>query len=286
MNRNVVLCLLFISNFNGSICKPISKPFTNLIDEGALKSTLQSDKSNLKILDFQSNKDREVHGYIPGSLLVPDILLVKNVESQDTSTSILKQGLKLIDLIKYYNEKEDKGKEVIFVTNKKDLDQAYKTILSLGYTEENNSIKGYIKGIDAFVEAGGEVEFPRIVNFDGLNELLNIGSTLLIDVRNRSELNSPGKIPKSVVMPLHEILNGAFELPNEDFYQRYNFEKPDLNDVFVLTCRSGRRILVAEKYLKGLGYENARIYPESFKDWVANGGETIKADFDLDYDPL
>ena len=116
--------------------------------------------------------------------------------------------------------------------------------------------------------------------------MLNTGSTLLIDVRNRSELNSPGQIPKSVVVPLHEILNGAFELPNEDFYQRYNFEKPDLRDVFVLTCRSGRRILVAEKYLKGLGYENARIYPGSFKDWVANGGETIKAEFDLDYDPL
>ena len=204
----------------------------------------------------------------------------------DTSTSIIKEGLKLIDLIKYYNEKEDQDKQVIFVAKKEDLDQAYQTILSLGYKEDKNVIKGYAKGINALKQAGGEVEFPRIVSFDALSESLNLGTTLLIDVRNRSELNSPGQIPRSVCVPLHEILNGAFELPDNDFQERYNFKKPRLDDVFVLTCRSGRRILVAENYLKGLGYEKIRIYPGSYKDWVSNGGQTIDADFDLDYDPL
>ena len=286
MSKIIALALLFLLNTKLSTSKSISKPFTNLIDEKLLKEILKNDKKDLKILDFQSKKDREVHGYIPGSLLVPDILLNKNIESSDMTTSAPTQRIKLIDLIKYYNEKEDQDKHVIFVSSKEDLDQAYQTILSLGYTEEKNVIKGYSKGIDAFKRAGGEVEFPRIVTFDALKESLNLGTTLLIDVRNRSELNSPGQIPKSVCVPLHEILNGAFELLDKDFKERYSFDKPHLNDVFVLTCRSGRRILVAEKYLQGLGYENIRIYPGSYKDWVAHGGKTIEADFDLDYDPL
>ena len=156
---------------------PLSKSFTNLIDEKSLKEILQNQRKDLKILDFQSEKDREVYGYIPGSLLVPDILLTKKVETSDTTTSILKQGLKLIDLIKYYNEKEDQDKQVIFVAKKEDLDQAYQTILSLGYKEDKNVIKGYAKGMNALKQAGGEVEFPRIVSFDALSESLNLGTT-------------------------------------------------------------------------------------------------------------
>ena len=286
MNRIIVLCLLLTFQFQWNNCKPISKAFTNLIDGKSFQTLILIEKKNLKVLDFRSNQEREVYGLIPGSLLVPDILLSKKVNSPETSTSIPKEGLQLISLIRYYNGKEDEGKQIIFVTNKDDLDKAYQTILSLGYTEEKNVIKGFVEGIDALVEEGGEVEFPRIVHFDALQESLNLGSTLLIDVRNRSELNSPGQIPKSKCVPLHEILDGAFQLSDEDFMERYNFDKPKLSDVFVLTCRSGRRILVAEKYLKGLGYENIRIYPGSYKDWVAQGGKTIKADFDLDYDPL
>ena len=119
-----------------------------------------------------------------------------------------------------------------------------------------------------------------------MHKSLDFDTTLLIDVRNRSELNSPGQIPRSECVPLHEILNGAFQLSEMDFEQRYGFEKPAKSDVFILTCRSGRRILVAEKYLKSLGYNNIRIYPGSYKDWIAHGGKTTRAEFSLDYDPL
>ena len=47
----------------------------------------------------------------------------------------------MIDLIKYYNEKEDQDKQVIFVVNKKDLDQAYEIILALGYKEDKNKCR-------------------------------------------------------------------------------------------------------------------------------------------------
>ena len=118
------------------------------------------------------------------------------------------------------------------------------------------------------------------MNFEGVNAALASDSILLIDVRNHSELNSDGQIPKSHCVPLKEIQDGAFQLNNSDFKQRYGFEKPTQSDRFVLTCRSGRRVLLAEKHLNELGYTNITTYLGSFLDWVANGGTVVKGTFD------
>jgi rhodanese-related sulfurtransferase len=257
-------------------CKPTLSPVTNLISRNDFQSLIGNKNEHLMIFDFRSNEQREVYGYIQGSILVPNSLTQINVD--DPSQSIAKEL--------FFDEEEDKDKHVIFVTSKEEIGEAYQKLVALGYLEQNNSIKGYIEGIDAWVAAGGDIEFPRIINFSSLQKSLSLDATLLIDVRNRSELNFPGQIPSSVCVPLHEILNGAFHLSEMDFKERYGFEKPTESDVFVLTCRSGRRILVAEKYLKSLGYNHIRIYPGSYKDWIAHGGMTTRAQFSLDYDPL
>lgn len=122
--------------------------------------------------------------------------------------------------------------------------------------------------------------------FQALKESLARNSILLIDVRNRTELNSVGQIPGSVCLPLHEVDLG-FELNDADFSQRYGFLKPDKQSRnVILTCRSGRRVLVADRILKAKGYENLRIYSGSFKDWLKNNGDIIQGAFDLDYDLL
>jgi len=276
MNVLVHLYLLSILGVKWVLCKPTIAPFTNFIDTQSLKNLVEKENSIVKLLDFRSNNEREVFGYIQGSILVPDFLTSENVD--DPPHSIAREI--------FFNEKDEKGKQVVFITNKRKLGEVYQTLIALGYLEAQDSIKGYIEGINALREAGGEIELPRIINFYALQESLNLGSTLLIDVRNRSELNSPGQIPSSVCLPLHEILNGAFQLASAQFRERYGFAKPIQSDIFILTCRSGRRILVAEKYMKSLGYNHIRIYPGSFKDWVVKGGRTINADFSLDYETL
>ena len=105
---------------------------------------------------------------------------------------------------------------------------------------------------------------------------------MIIDVRNRSEVASKGKMPKSVNVPLHEILSGAFLWPNTDFEIRYGLKIPEKNAEFVVSCKSGMRASKAGKYLKSLGYKQIRIYKGSFNDWIANGGEIIKAGNDVD----
>ena len=119
-----------------------------------------------------------------------------------------------------------------------------------------------------------------------LQQSLQRNSILLIDVRNRTELNEVGQIPESVCLPLHEVDLG-FELSNAQFLERYGFLKPDpQSQNVILTCRSGRRVLVADRIMKAKGYNNLRIYSGSFKDWVKNQGNIINGQFDLDYDIL
>ncbi|XP_018495779.1 thiosulfate:glutathione sulfurtransferase isoform X2 [Galendromus occidentalis] len=45
----------------------------------------------------------------------------------------------------------------------------------------------------------------------------------------------------------------------------------------ILSCRSGRRALLALDKLKAVGYNDMKIYKGSFMDWQANGGEVFKA---------
>jgi len=70
-------------------------------------------------------------------------------------------------------------------------------------------------------------------------------------------------------------------------FLRYNFSKPDPQRTdIILTCRSGRRVLVADRRMKRLGYQHLRIYSGSFRDWAKRGGKVIRGDFEPDYETL
>jgi len=147
------------------------------------------------------------------------------------------------------------------------------------------NFKCYLDGMESWIKFGGIVEFPRFIRFKALQQSLERNSILLIDVRNVTELNKVGQIPGSECLPLHQI-NLGFALTDEQFASRYGFLKPDSakSQNIILTCRSGRRVLVADKILKRKGYLNLRIYSGSFKDWVKNRGTIIKdSQEDLDY---
>ena len=85
-------------------------------------------------------------------------------------------------------------------------------------------------------------------------------------------------IPKSYNVPENEIVGQikAFELSNPEFKQKYGHDKPRIDEYFVIICTRGVRAESVVQYLKSLGYSNAIIYPGSFDDWAANGGDIIK----------
>ncbi len=58
----------------------------------------------------------------------------------------------------------------------------------------------------------------------------------------------PLKIPGSVCLPLHEVRK-AFFMDMVVFEETYGFKWPDSRKWdYVLTCRSGRRVKVADRY--------------------------------------
>ena len=99
--------------------------------------------------------------------------------------------------------------------------------------------------------------------------------TIVIDVRNKSELISDGKIPNSINVPYPFAKGGDFALDFKSFHEIYGFNKPDKNDDIVVLCKSGKRGLEASKRLVKLGYENVKVYFGGIKDWKENGGKVI-----------
>ena len=76
------------------------------------------------------------------------------------------------------------------------------------------------------------------VEFDQLSSAMKVSSTVLLDVRNVSELAEDGRIPGSVNIPLPE-LSAAFQMSPEMFSEKYSFPLPDKDsETLILTCRS------------------------------------------------
>ena len=104
-----------------------------------------------------------------------------------------------------------------------------------------------------------------------MNELV------VLDVRNKPELISEGKIPKSFNVPFPNIRSGAFELPSQSFEKNYGFVKPSYTDEIVTICSLGTgRAPKAAIILKNLGYLNVKVYVGGFEDWRENGGKVVK----------
>ena len=96
---------------------------------------------------------------------------------------------------------------------------------------------------------------------------------MLIDVRTERELNVDGKIPGSHNIPIAKIVS-AFKLKNDEFLQKYGFEKPSKDYLnVVLTCQVGGRANFARKLLQKEGYNHLRVYEGSFLDWSEKDGQ-------------
>ena len=111
--------------------------------------------------------------------------------------------------------------------------------------------------------------YPAI-EFDELLSRVLADDVLLIDVRNRSELLDPGRIPNSLNLPLPE-LERALAMAPDQFFDTYGFTLPERDQEMVLTCRSGRRIQTAAARLIPSGYSNVRLFYDSYKGWVRQG---------------
>jgi rhodanese-related sulfurtransferase len=100
-------------------------------------------------------------------------------------------------------------------------------------------------------------------------EMIAKGNTLVVDVRDGTEVASSGKVAGAV-----HVSRGLLEFkadPESPTHDK-NFDK---NKNVVLYCGSGGRAALAGKLLKDLGYE--KVYNlGAFKDWAESGGPIDK----------
>jgi rhodanese-related sulfurtransferase len=95
------------------------------------------------------------------------------------------------------------------------------------------------------------------------------GNTLVVDVRDGTEVAASGKVAGAVHVSRGML---EFRADPESPYHDKNFAK---DKSVVVYCASGGRSALAGKMLKDLGYE--KVYNlGGFKDWAESGGAIDK----------
>ena len=118
--------------------------------------------------------------------------------------------------------------------------------------------------------AAANAEVPR-VSPDEARKLVAEQNAVIVDVRDRPELQASGKIPGSVHIPRGML---EFRADGENQYHDQNLSK---DRTIILNCASGGRSALSGQTLKQMGYEH--VYNlGGFKDWVESGGEVEKVD--------
>ncbi|XP_075303357.1 thiosulfate:glutathione sulfurtransferase [Opisthocomus hoazin] len=90
---------------------------------------------------------------------------------------------------------------------------------------------------------------------------------LHIDVRERWEVESSGKIPASINIPLGELVE-ALQMDPAEFKERYNQKMPAKSDPVVFSCLAGKRSKQALGFATSLGFSRVQQYAGGFEDWV------------------
>jgi rhodanese-related sulfurtransferase len=100
-------------------------------------------------------------------------------------------------------------------------------------------------------------------------EMMAKGNTLVVDVRDGTEVAASGKVAGAVHVSRGML---EFRADPESPYHDKNFAK---DKSVVVYCASGGRSALAGKMLKDLGYD--QVYNlGGFKDWAESGGAVEK----------
>jgi rhodanese-related sulfurtransferase len=100
-------------------------------------------------------------------------------------------------------------------------------------------------------------------------EMIAKGNTLVVDVRDGTEVAASGKVAGAVHVSRGML---EFRADPESPYHDKNFAK---DKSVVVYCASGGRSALAGKMLKDLGYD--QVYNlGGFKDWAESGGAVAK----------
>jgi rhodanese-related sulfurtransferase len=95
---------------------------------------------------------------------------------------------------------------------------------------------------------------------------------VVIDVRDPHEIAATGRVSDKFEemeatpsvrygeITLNQMLEGGFNLPEDEFEDAFEFPKPSTKDILVFTCAAGVRSASAQKIVTDLGFSSTINY--------------------------
>lgn len=117
-------------------------------------------------------------------------------------------------------------------------------------------------------EDDGEAEESRVEDGGAHRGALK-SQYCVIDVRTEEEVWYTGKLAPHVhTLPIQTIMAyNAFAMDADDFEDTFGFEKPQLDETIVFTCKSGIRSVYACQAAAAAGYTNLVNYEGGATEW-------------------
>ena len=117
-----------------------------------------------------------------------------------------------------------------------------------------------IKPIESILEEANK-QIKRL-SFDESTDLIENHKTLIIDVREESEVHNSGLIKDAIHIP-----RGLIEFKSADILSLID------NETYILVyCAGGYRSALAAKTLKDIGF-NSVFNIGGYEEWIQHGGE-------------
>jgi len=109
--------------------------------------------------------------------------------------------------------------------------------------------------------------------FDDIKNLISSPDPdkIIIDTREPHELESTGRIPTSINIPISSQPDAYF-ISEDEFEDRFGFERPAKDKEVIFYCKAGVRSRAAAGLARQGGWRRTGEYAGSWMDWFGNGG--------------
>lgn len=96
-----------------------------------------------------------------------------------------------------------------------------------------------------------------------------------MDVRTPAEVQLTGRIPtaRNISVTTHP---DAYSISEEEFEDRFGFERPAKGEECVFYCKAGVRSRAAAEIARANGWEKVGEFEGSWMEWSAKGGAVEK----------
>ncbi|PQE23262.1 rhodanese-like domain-containing protein [Rutstroemia sp. NJR-2017a BVV2] len=113
--------------------------------------------------------------------------------------------------------------------------------------------------------------------FEQIQDIVSSPSphTHIIDVRTPREVEETGRIPTALNISITTAADAWF-ISEEEFEERYGFERPKKDEEVIFYCKSGVRSRGAAEIVRSEGWRKVGEFEGSWLEWESKGGEIEK----------